>query len=242
MNVYDQNGNLLKDYDLERGYLKEGTRTVHHEAVEGVKEVGHLETVREYPETGGEDVRWVIDTPGIEARDAWDEEIPIQVYVPYTDEELEEIARRRIADEQARQAAVARQEITDALIAAQINMLVVDDATALRWRAYYPVWTPEAVYAVGDKVQRADKLYKCLQGHTAQEGWEPEIAASLWEVIDETHAGTPDDPIPYDGNMELVDGRYYAQDGVLYRCVRGTGQPVHNALRDLVGLYVTIIG
>lgn len=88
MDVYDEQGKPLEEYDLERGYLKEGTRTVHHPTVEGVEEQGHYETVREYPETGGKDVTWIVDVPGVMAEDAWDEEIPIQVYVLYTEEEL----------------------------------------------------------------------------------------------------------------------------------------------------------
>ena len=45
---------------------------------------------------------------------------------------------------------------------------------------------------------------------------------------------------PYDGNMELFAGLYYVQNGVTYLCNRNTGQPVYNALADLVGLYVEV--
>ena len=77
-----------------------------------------------------------------------------------------------------------------------------------------------------------------LQAHTAQVGWEPENAASLWEQINETHAGTIDDPIPYSGNMALTSGLYYMQDWVIYKCTRDTGNPVYHALDELAGLYV----
>ena len=60
----------------------------------------------------------------------------------------------------------------------------------------------------------------------------------LWEQINETHAGTLDDPIPYDGNMALESGKHYIQDGAIYLCTRDTGFPVYNALADLVGVYV----
>lgn len=88
MEIYDQKGNLLSGCDLGKGYLESRTRTVHHDAVEGVEEVGHYETIREYP-NGGKDVKWVVDVPGVEPREAWDEEIAYQVYIPYTDEELD---------------------------------------------------------------------------------------------------------------------------------------------------------
>ena len=80
--------------DLTLGYLRPGTRTVHHDAVEGVTEVWHYETVAEYP-NGGKDIRKVVDVPGVEAQAAWDEEIPIQIYVPYTQEELDRMEAER---------------------------------------------------------------------------------------------------------------------------------------------------
>lgn len=51
-------------------------------------------------------------------------------------------------------------------------------------------------------------------------------------------AGTPEDPIPYGGNMVLEAGKYYSQAGVTYRCTRDTGIPVYHDLADSVGLYV----
>lgn len=100
MEVYDRAGNLLDEYDLELGWLKNEVHTVHHDAVEGVREVYHHETVREYL-NGGKDVRKVIDVPGVEAREAWDEEVRYQVYVPYTDEELAEMRSQQ--EKQAKQ-------------------------------------------------------------------------------------------------------------------------------------------
>ena len=38
--------------------------------------------------------------------------------------------------------------------------------------------------------------------------------------------------------MALNAGLHYVQDGVVYLCVRDTVNPVHNALAELVGLYV----
>ena len=90
----------------------------------------------------------------------------------------------------------------------------------------------------GDRVQRGGALYKALQDHTSQDGWEPENAPSLWTEICETHAGTLDDPIPYSGNMALEAGKYYSQSGAVYLCTRDTVNPVYSDLADLVGIYV----
>lgn len=129
-------------------------------------------------------------------------------------------------------------EVSRILIAQQINTLTVDDNTALRMVAFYPEWADNAEYTAECKVQRNGKLWRCIQAHTSQTGWEPENAASLWTEICESHAGTLEDPIPYSGNMALESGKYYSQDGKVYRCIRDTGNPVYNALSELVGLYV----
>lgn len=130
------------------------------------------------------------------------------------------------------------EEVTALLIKQQINGLTVDDNTALRMREFYPKWAAGVDYATGYKVQRGGKLWRCLQSHTAQAGWEPENAASLWTKICETHDGTIDDPIPYSGNMALESGKYYIQDDVIYLCTRDTINPVYQPLSELVGLYM----
>lgn len=130
-------------------------------------------------------------------------------------------------------------EVSRLIIAKQINTLSVDDNTALRMLAFYPEWASDTDYTAGFKVRRGGKLWRCVQAHTSQAGWEPENAASLWAEICETHAGTLDDPIPYSGNMTLEAGKYYSQFGKTYLCNRDTGNPVYHALAELVGLYVT---
>lgn len=88
MDMYDEQGNPVTDYDPAKGRLEMQKRIHHHEAVEAVEEQGHWETVAEYPEMGGKDVQWVVDAPGVEAREAWDEEETYWLYIPYTEEEL----------------------------------------------------------------------------------------------------------------------------------------------------------
>ena len=132
------------------------------------------------------------------------------------------------------------EEVNAMLIRQQINSLAVDDSTALRMVEFYPDWAAGQDYPVGFKVQFGGALYKVLQSHTSQAGWEPENAASLWTEICESHAGTLTDPIPYSGNMALEAGKYYSQSGVVYLCTRDTVNPVYNALADLVGLYVEV--
>ena len=160
----------------------------------------------------------------------------------YRDMTADELAQMEAASRRARleeaSRSLSQSEVLAMLIPQQINTLAVDDNTALRMLDFYPEWAADTTYSVGYKVRRNGKLWRVVQAHTAQIGWEPENAASLWEQINETHSGTVDDPIPYSGNMALTAGLYYMQDWVIYKCTRDTGNPVYHALSELVGLYV----
>ena len=160
----------------------------------------------------------------------------------YRDMTAEEIAALQEAqaayEAYERTRPLTESEASRMLIAQQINTLIVDDNTALRMTEFYPEWAADTEYTIGYKVQRNGKLWRCIQAHASQTGWEPENAASLWTEICESHAGTLEDPIPYSGNMALESGKYYMQDNKVYRCTRDTGNPVYNALSELVGLYV----
>ena len=149
--------------------------------------------------------------------------------------EMEEVRLRYEAEEKHRPLTIG--EVAEMLVRKQINTLPVDDQTALRMIAFYPAWESGKDYAAGDKLVSGGKLYKVLQAHTSQSTWVPGAAGteSLYARIDEEHDGTKYDPIPYEGNMALENGKYYT-GGVLYRCTRDTGNPVYNALSELVGL------
>ena len=158
-----------------------------------------------------------------------------------------ELTAEEIAEREAAQAAweaaertrpLTAEEVTAMLIKQQINTLNVDDNTALRMTTFYPEWAANTEYTTDYKAQRSGRLWRCLQAHTSQAGWEPENAASLWTEICESHSGTLEDPIPYNGNMALESGKYYSQNSKIYRCTRDTVNPVYNALSELVGLYV----
>lgn len=147
-------------------------------------------------------------------------------------------------DEQARAAAVERKrpltesEVTAMLLRQQINTIAVDDQTALRMQEYYPEWTAAQAYAAGERVQYRGKLYRVAAAHTSQADWTPDAALTLFVRIDEEHDGSKYDPVPYEGNMVLVQGMYYSQDGAVYLCIRDTGNPVYHPLSELVGTYV----
>lgn len=125
---------------------------------------------------------------------------------------------------------------------AGIQTMALTDDEALQVKDMYPEWSEfvNKKLTQGMKVQYGGKLYKVRQDiATVLENQPPSIdTAALYEEINETHAGTAEDPIPYNNNMTLEEGKYYSQDGVTYHCTRGTGIAVYQDLKDLVGIYV----
>jgi hypothetical protein len=112
MKIIDSNGVEIASPDLTKGYLKQETQTVHHDAVAGVEEVSHYETETlpdgtpaiYYDADGrekGRDVRKVVDVPGVDPQPAWDEEVPVQRYILYTAEELAAQAEAKKKKEEA---------------------------------------------------------------------------------------------------------------------------------------------
>ena len=112
MKVYNENKTeVLETYDLEFGKLKaDKILKEHHEAVpetpaitvaakvaeitangRKVEEIGgkQYKVVEEFP-NGGKTVEEIKETPAVPAKDAYDEYEDIQVYIPYTAEELAE--------------------------------------------------------------------------------------------------------------------------------------------------------
>ena len=123
----------------------------------------------------------------------------------------------------------------------------LSDADGLKAKALYPRWEAlvkngSVTAPAGFRFTHNGDLYKCVNPDPKfQSDWVPgNGTAALYVRVDEAHAGTLADPIPYDGNMALKSGKYYLQDYVIYRCTRDTINPVYNALADLVGIYVEV--
>ena len=120
MKIIDENGAVVENPDLTLGYLTDDTQPLEHPAQEAVAEVAHYETVAEYP-GGGRDVQRVVDVPGVPARPAWTEQLPIKRYIRYTAEEL-------AAQEEARKKAEAREKLperVDALETANDDIILM---------------------------------------------------------------------------------------------------------------------
>lgn len=44
----------------------------------------------------------------------------------------------------------------------------------------FPEWAAGTDYKVGDRRRYDGKLYRCVQAHTSQDGWEPQNVPALW--------------------------------------------------------------
>lgn len=160
--------------------------------------------------------------------------------------EMRDLQARHEAEEKRRP--LSESEVYSMIVRQQINTVDVDDQTALRMIGYYPTWEDLCSKAVtaekaGYKFVYGGNLYTTIQpGYTFVSHYPPGSGTeSLFVRIDEEHDGTRYDPIPYDGNMELIEGKCYSQGGTVYLCVRSTGIAVHHALADLAGIYVEAV-
>ena len=124
----------------------------------------------------------------------------------------------------------------------------LDDSVALTAVELFPQWKELVEKGMeaekGFRFQYDRNLYRTEQPtYTFVDIYVPGTTGteSLFSKVDETHAGTIDDPIPYEPNMEIYEGLYYSQNGVIYLCIRSSGQPLYHDLSALVGNYVEII-
>lgn len=119
----------------------------------------------------------------------------------------------------------------------------------IKHQRFAPAWGEDIkegdALVKGDKFTCEGKLYAVLQDHTVLAVNAPSIAtASLYVEVTPDYTeggeefGTLENPIPYEGNMALENGKYYEQEGVVYLCNRDTGIAVYQPLSALVGLYV----
>ena len=114
----------IQDYNKKLYYLKQDKLFIkHHDAVEEIKKVSHLEVFRRNEKTGGVEYKEVIDIPYQPAKEAYDEYEDIQVIVPYTKEQIiiSKIRERYTIDQEL---AILRQRDTKPQEFAEYNAYV----------------------------------------------------------------------------------------------------------------------
>ena len=219
---------------LENGYLipapgevRQGGMVIMNPGLEILGPMGYKPVeYTERPEitTPGNELREVYADNGDRITVTWEEYTPEPA--PYVPEP--------ILDTKIRQVAM--------FATMAVNTMSLSDEQSLKIKDLHPRWASFIGKSldVGFKVLYEGRLYKVRQKiATVLENQAPsELTAALYEEINETASGTLEDPIPYNGNMELFEGKYYSQNGVTYKCTRSTGQAVYHDLSALVGIYV----
>ena len=139
----------------------------------------------------------------------------------------------------------SRMQIVQELVVKQYNERTdISNEEALDYMAIIYPWDYylDKTLEVGMMVTYEDKPWRVRQTHAPLEVYPPSLAtASLYEAIDKEHSGEANDPIPYMPPMEVFEGKYYEQYGVVYRCTRSSGVALTHDLSALVGHYVTTI-
>ena len=99
------------------------------------------------------------------------------------------------------------------LLVPDANALSATDAQALAIAGYYPEWDASAAYEAGTRARHGGALWRCLQTHQAQAGWEPGLAPSLWARV---LAGGAGDGVPEWVQPDSTNG-YAKGDRVSYK-------------------------
>ena len=99
----------------------------------------------------------------------------------------------------------------------------LDDETAAELTTLFPAWAPGVSYTVGYRAQYSDKLYRCVQAHMSQSGWEPPNVPALW-----TEIAKPGE-IPVWKQPTGAQDAYNTGDKVHYP---GAGDPVYVSIMD----------
>jgi hypothetical protein len=57
------------------------------------------------------------------------------------------------------------------------------DDDALEAVELFPAWDVGKAYAVDERIRYVEKLYRCVQAHTSQADWTPDVTPALWAEV-----------------------------------------------------------
>ena len=57
------------------------------------------------------------------------------------------------------------------------------DIDALEAKQLFPLWLTDTAYEVGERIRYNEVLYKCVQAHTSQAQWTPDVTPALWTEV-----------------------------------------------------------
>ena len=71
-------------------------------------------------------------------------------------------------------------QLRELIVKAAVSL---SDEDALEGIELFPAWESGKAYAVDDRIRYVDTLYKCVQAHTSQDDWTPDITPALWTEV-----------------------------------------------------------
>lgn len=116
---------------------------------------------------------------------------------------------------------------------ASIQSMNLTTEEALAVKDVFPDWEVGIDVKAGEKYNCDDDLWEVVQEHTTQENWKPSMETlSLWKKVQTEHEGTEEDPIPFEQGMNIEQGKYYEQFGVVYKAIQDANAVVYD-LKDI---------
>ena len=82
-----------------------------------------------------------------------------------------------------------KQELSEAQVVNSICFVTMaeseelDDVTITEHADLFSLWSAGMDYVIGDIRRHKGTLFRCVQAHTSQSDWSPELAVSLWSKI-----------------------------------------------------------
>ena len=163
--------------------------------------------------------------PVIDSKPGYDVETQDAVFVDYIDTGMYIRAMYEIVEIEPTEEEQIIEQTNKAMELLNINfnglLPNLSDEQALQVPLMFPKWQVGKAYVVGDRVLYLGVLYKVLQAHTSQDGWQPDVAPSLFaknlivkdeqgEQVDIPEWEQPDSTNPYmTGDKVRFEGKVY---------------------------------
>ena len=95
----------------------------------------------------------------------------------------------------------------------------IDEVTASENANMFIAWNEAGSYNINDYRAYEGKLYKCLQTHTGQIDWTPDVSTSLWKEVGITESGIPEWSQPISSADAYMIGDEVIYNGVHYKSI-----------------------
>ena len=95
----------------------------------------------------------------------------------------------------------------------------IDEVTASEHTDLFLPWATSTSYAIGDLRSYEGILYKCLQAHTSQDDWTPDVSSSLWKSLSINESGIQEWSQPISSADAYNTGDEVMYKGIHYRSI-----------------------